>query len=608
MCGIAGIFAYHHAAPPVDVEETVKIREAMRARGPDGAGLWTSQDQRVSLAHRRLSIIDLSDAGAQPMGTPDQSVWVVFNGEIYNYRELRKGLETRGHRFQSRSDTEVLLHLYQEYGDGMMDRLRGMYALAIWDDVRKSLLLSRDPFGIKPLYYTDDGKTLRFASQVKALLAGGAVDTSPQPAGHAGFFLWGYVPEPYTLFQGIRALPAGSTWRQDRRGTPIVRSFSAIPAELKQAYETGKQAGLGREAVRAELGAALVDSINHHLVADVPVGIFLSSGLDSSTITGLACQAQGHGKGQLHSITLGFQELRGGGSDETTYAAEIAARYGTRHQTRWITREDFHRDYHHILEVMDQPTTDGVNMYFVAKAAAAAGMKTALSGLGGDELLGGYPSFHDVPRMVRIFSRAQGFPGLGRLCRNVAAPLMKPFVSPKYAGLLEYGGSYAGAYLLRRGLFMPWELPGVMDPDLARAGWEELQPLVRLEETIPDTPEEFLKVSGLEMVWYMRNQLLRVADWAGMAHSLEIRVPLVDIVLLRKIAPLLASHYRPGKLDMAGTLETPLPEAVLQRAKSGFFVPVRRWLAGTSSQGVSNRDHDWRGWAQAVYKHYTGAP
>ena len=166
----------------------------------------------MALAHRRLSIIDLSEAGAQPMGTPDQSLWVVFNGEIYNYRELRHGLESQGHRFQSQSDTEVLLHLYREYGAGMMARLRGMYAFAIWDNVRKSLLLSRDPFGIKPLYYADDGQTLRFASQVKALLAGGAVDTRPQPAGHAGFFLWGYVPEPYTLFQGIRALPAGSTF------------------------------------------------------------------------------------------------------------------------------------------------------------------------------------------------------------------------------------------------------------------------------------------------------------------------------------------------------------------------------------------------------------
>jgi asparagine synthase (glutamine-hydrolysing) len=603
MCGIAGIFAYHNSAPPVETEEVLKIREAMRSRGPDGSGLWVSQDKRLALAHRRLSIIDLTEAGAQPMGTSDQSVWVVFNGEIYNYRELRHGLENQGYRFQSHSDTEVLLYLYQEYGDGLTERLRGMYAFAIWDTVRQRLLLSRDPFGIKPLYYADDGKTFRFASQVKALLAGGAVNTSPEPAGHAGFFLWGYVPEPYTLFQGVRALPAGSTFCKDIQGNSEVRRFCTIPAELEKAYETGKQAGLGAAAVQDELGKALIDSIKHHLVADVPVGIFLSSGLDSSTITALASQEQGH----LHSITLGFQELRGSDCDETVYASRIAARYGTVHQTQWITREDFQGDYQRILEVMDQPATDGVNMYFVAKVAAAAGMKTALSGLGGDELFGGYPSFHDIPRMVRTLALTAGCPGLGRMFRRVAAPWLKRGISPKYAGLLEYGGSYPGAYLLRRGLFMPWELPEVMDPDMARAGWEELQPLVRLNETIPHTPEDFLKVSALEMVWYMRNQLLRVADWAGMAHAVEIRVPLVDIVLLRKIAPLLAAPPRPGKLDMAGTLKTPLPDEVLQRTKSGFLVPVRRWLASASSPSVGNRDHDWRAWAQTVYQHHTAA-
>ena len=601
MCGIVGIVAYHNAAPPVRVEEILKIREAMQARGPDGAGLWLSQDKRVALAHRRLSIIDLSEAGAQPMATADQSVWVVFNGEIYNYRELRETLETKGYRFQSHSDTEVLLHLYQEYGDGMMDRLRGMYAFAIWDNVRQRLLLSRDPFGIKPLYYADDGKTLRFASQVKALLAGGAVDTAPQPAGHAGFFLWGFVPEPYTLFQGVRALAAGSIIVRDLLGNKAAKSFCSIPREIEKAYARGKDSRINQDAMHNELGHALTDSITHHLVADVPVGLFLSSGLDSSTIAALASREQG----QLHSITLGFKELQGTGQDETSYAAKIAARYGTIHQTRWITREDFQEDYQRILAVMDQPATDGVNMYFVAKVAAAAGMKTALSGLGGDELFGGYPSFHDLPRMARTFSLPGALPGLGRLFRTVTAPWLKHFTSPKYAGLLEYGGSYAGAYLLRRGLFMPWELPEILDPDMARLGWQELQPLVRVEETVPNIPEDFLKVSALEMVWYMRNQLLRVADWAGMAHSLEIRVPLVDIALLRKIAPLLASNQRPGKLDMAGTLENPLPDEVLQRTKSGFFVPVRRWLASDSSQKGANWDHNWRSWAQAVYKHHT---
>ena len=425
-----------------------------------------------------------------------------------------------------------------------------------------------------------------------------------QAAGHAGFFLWGYVPEPYTLFKGVRALPAGSTYLQDLRGNSRVESFCSIPAELGKAYEAGKGSGLDKEAVHDELRLALADSIKHHLVADVPVGVFLSSGLDSATITALAAQ----GQGRLHTITLGFQELRGSAHDETAFAAKIAARYGTMHQTQWITKEDFAGDYQRILEVMDQPATDGVNMYFVAKIAAAAGMKTALSGLGGDELFGGYPSFGDIPRMARTFSRARRFPGWGRMCRKIAAPVLKRFTSPKYAGLLEYGGSLAGAYLLRRGLFMPWELPEVMDPDMARAGWQELQPLVRLEETIPRPSEDFLTVSALEMVWYMRNQLLRVADWAGMAHSLEIRVPLVDIALLRQVAPLLATRHRPTKLDMAGTLNPPLPAEVLNRPKSGFLVPVQRWLAAASGQAGGRGDHDWRRWAQAVYQHHTAAP
>jgi asparagine synthase (glutamine-hydrolysing) len=573
----------------------------MRVRGPDGAGLWVSGDQRVGLGHRRLAIIDLSDAGAQPMGNADGSLQVVFNGEIYNHLELRRQLEGKGHKFRTSSDTEVLLHLYREYGEGMTAWLRGMYAFAIWDTVRKRLLLGRDPFGIKPLYYADDGQSLRFASQVKALLAGGAVDTRPQPAGHAGFFLWGYVPEPYTLFGGVRALPAGSILLQDLQGKKEERSFCTIPAELEKAYVTGSSAPLSQDEVQNELSQALADSIRHHLVADVPVGLFLSSGLDSSTITALASREQG----QLRSVTLGFQELRGSDHDETSYAAQIAGRYGTAHRTQWITREDFHRDYPRILEAMDQPATDGVNMYFVAKVAAAAGMKTALSGLGGDELFGGYPSFRDIPRMVRNLGCVNRCPGLGRLFRTVTAPWLKHFTSPKYVGLLEYGGSYSGAYLLRRGLFMPWELPEVMDPDMARAGWEELQPLARLGETIPDIPEDFLKVSALEMVWYMRNQLLRVADWAGMAHCLEIRVPLVDIVLLRQVAPLLATHLRPAKLDMAGRLTPPLPEEVLKRPKSGFLVPVNRWLASAVSPGGGKGDHNWRLWAQAVYKHHT---
>lgn len=578
------------------------MREAMQSRGPDGAGLWVAADGRLALAHRRLSIIDLSPAGAQPMATADEALRVVFNGEIYNYRELRRDLEGRGYRFRSDSDTEVLLHLYREHGPEMVARLRGMYAFALWDETARRCLLARDPFGIKPLYYADDGRTLRFASQVKALLAGGGVDTGPEPAGHVGFFLWSCLPEPYTLYRGIRSVEAGTLLVLEAGGRPRASRFGSIAEELRQAEAAGEGRRYAPEEVQARLKEAVTDSVRHHLIADVPVGAFLSSGLDSTTITALACQAGG----QLNAITLGFEELRGSPRDETLLAGQVARRYGARHHCLWISREDFQRDLPRILQAMDQPSTDGVNTYFVAKAAAAAGLKAAVSGLGGDELLGGYPSFQDVPRLAGL-SWPSKAPGLGRTFRVISAPLIKYFTSPKYAGLLEYGGTYPGAYLVRRSLFMPWELPEVLDPDLAREGWRELQPLARLEETVRGLRQPHLKVAALEMTWYMRHQLLRDSDWAGMAHSLEIRVPLVDLELLRRVAPLLALPRRPTKVDMARTPEQPLPEEVINRKKSGFYIPVPQWLAEAGDHPELAGQRGLRGWAQLLYRHFTGA-
>jgi asparagine synthase (glutamine-hydrolysing) len=344
------------------------------------------------------------------------------------------------------------------------------------------------------------------------------------------------------------------------------------------------------------LRAALRDSVQHHLIADVPVGIFLSSGLDSTTLLALASEAE---PSSLHTITLGFREYQGTENDETILAELIARRYGAVHQTIWVEKEDFSNDLTRLLQAMDQPSIDGVNTYFVSKVASEAGMKVALSGLGGDELFGGYPSFQDIPRMVNMLSFAKMVPAIGETFRIISAPILKHFTSPKYAGLLEYGSTYSGAYLLRRGLFMPWELTDIMDADAVKEGWKELQPLVRLEETIQGLTNQHLIVSALEVAWYMRNQLLRDADWAGMAHSLEIRVPLVDIELLRNIAPLLAMKHMPTKTVMAQSLNKQLPGKVLQRRKTGFSVPVRDWLIQKQTSGAAERGL--RGWARRVY-------
>jgi asparagine synthase (glutamine-hydrolysing) len=590
MCGLAAIFAFASDAEPVAEAELVAMRQAMTRRGPDGAGLWLSDDGRVGLAHRRLSIIDLSPAAAQPMaftapGEAEPRARITYNGEIYNFRALRMELEDQGHVFKTQSDTEVLLHLYHRYGAEMVHRLRGMFALALWDEARQGLLLARDPLGIKPLYYADGGGTLRVASQVKALLAGGGVDSAPSPAGNVGFFLWGSIPEPHTLYRHIHAVEAGSTLWVDGAGVKHLSRFHDIPSVLASGRASCDGDG--------DLGEALAASVRHHLVADVPVGVFLSAGLDSATIAAHASDVQGAG---LDTLTLGFEEYRGRAEDEVPLAEEVAAAYGTRHRTEYVAGRDFRHHLDDLLAAMDQPTIDGVNVYFVARAAARAGLKVALSGLGGDELFAGYDTFRQVPALVGRLGRVPGLSLLGRGLRVVAAPVVAHLASPKAAGLLELGTTYGGAYLLRRGLFMPWELPGVLDGDMAREGWRELEPLVRLEGCVAGLERPRDKVMALEMSFYMRNQLLRDADWAGMAHSLEIRLPLVDAPLLAQVA---AMKRGPVKSDMARTPAKALPRAVLDRRKTGFGVPLRQWLAGGTAGGGGERGL--RGWARRVH-------
>ena len=594
MCGINGIFAHGAGAAPADLAELRRARDRMAARGPDGAGEWVSADGRVAFGHRRLSIIDLRSVADQPMHDETGALTVVFNGEIYGYRQLRAELAADGAVFRTESDTEVLLHLWRRRGPAMLERLRGMYAFALWDAGAQSLFLARDPYGIKPLYVAEGAGTLRFASQVKALLAGGGVDASADPAGHAGFFLWGSVPEPWTLHRGIRALPAGSSLLMRRDGRAERRRHFDLAATLRDAGPAPAAPGARAEMLRA----ALADSVSDHLIADVPVGVFLSAGLDSTTIAALAAET---GTARLRTLTLGFEEFRGGPNDETALAGEVAALYATAHETRWIRGDEFAAARAALLDAMDQPSVDGVNTFFVARAARQAGLKVALSGLGGDELFASYPSFRQVPLLARRLGPLRPLAPLGGVLRALAAPLVAAVTSPKYAGLLEYGTSVPGAYLLRRSLFMPWELAGILPPEMARDGLAELDTLARLGATLGDVADPRLQVSLLESAWYMRNQLLRDADWAGMAHSLEIRTPLVDIELLRRVAPLLAAGAAaPDKRAMADAPRRKLPGAVLARPKTGFVVPVRDWIAAPGGE------RGLRSWARQVHAAFGG--
>jgi asparagine synthase (glutamine-hydrolysing) len=607
MCGIAGIHAYLDVAPPVDRAELKRINDRMAARGPDGNGLWLSDDGRTGLAHQRLAIIDLSEAGAQPMHSACGRYTITFNGEIYNYRELREELAQRGYAFRSGSDTEVLLQLYDDCGADMVKKLRGMFAFGLWDAEKRTLLLARDALGIKPLYWADDGWTVRFASQAKALLAGGRVGRDPDPAGIVGFHLFGSVPEPFTVWREVHTLPAGTTLTIDASGPQSPKRYY----DVAEALAERARASHGNGDARRLLSDAVRDSVRHHLVADVPVAVFLSAGLDSGALLGTMATL---GAQSVSAVTLAFAEFKGLAVDEAPLAAEVARCYGARHIVRTVDRAEFERDLPAILDAMDLPTIDGINTWFVAKAAHEAGIKVALSGLGADECFGGYPSFTDVPRSVHWLRPLSFVPGLGPLVRRGLSAAIDAGLGlhPKAAGLLQYGGDWAGAYLLRRSVYMPWELDGLIDPALVADGLRRLAPLSHIAAALRGARPlgDFDRVAALETALYMRNQLLRDADWAGMSHGVEIRVPYVDPFFLAALPSGDVLARVNAKDAVADVPAPPLPAAVRERRKTGFVTPVGRWLReatgtpgeGTPPEGAMDFSAASRSWARRVWQ------
>jgi asparagine synthase (glutamine-hydrolysing) len=584
MCGINGILRLDPAAPPIDRDEALRTREHQARRGPDGAGLWESTDGRIALGHNRLAILDLSPAGAQPMSFANGRYHISWNGELYNFRALRSELAAQGVRFRTEGDTEVVLALYARDGAGMLSRLRGMYAFALWDDVAKTLLLARDPFGIKPLYYSTAGGLLRFASQVKALVAGGGVSDQVNLAALAGFLIWGSVPEPLTIRQAVRSLPAGHYLLvEDGALRPPVRHYLPQPAPRE-----------AESVASMSLAEALADSVAAHLVSDVPVAVFLSAGLDSSLVAALARR---HHPG-ITTLTVRFPSLQGTHADEGPLAARVAATLGTDHSELSLPAEELRSLWPAAVAAMDQPSIDGFNTFVIARAAHTAGFKVVLSGLGGDELLGGYPSFRDVPRVLRAARLGRALPGLGSLWPTLTSGIG----SPKTAGLLRYGATLPGAYLLRRGLFLPEELPGLLGVEAAAAALRDHDPLADAAAALAEpTPvaaadlaaDPWLAVHQLETTRYLRHQLLRDSDWAAMAHSVELRVPLVDPVLRehaarRGFAP--ARHG--GKAAAVREAAPELPAELLARKRTGFYVPVAEAIipgASTLSLGGRSR-------------------
>lgn len=570
MCGIAGIFNYH-SDKKVSHDTLAAMNQHMQSRGPDGAGIWLNNNKSVGLAHRRLSIIDLSQMANQPLH--DETLSIVFNGEIYNYKILRDQLIQKNHQFKTHSDTEVLLKLYREYGVDMLTQLRGMFAFAIWDEKNQTLFCARDPFGIKPFYFSDDGYTFQFASQVKTLLP--YVKPTLCNAAQVGFYLLGSVPEPHTLYENIHALPAGSYCLIQKNKKRVQKEYYSIRAAFINA-ENNINTNV------TSLTESLYDSVKYHLVSDVDVGVFLSAGIDSSTLVNIASEIASPPK----TMTLGFSEYKGTDKDEVPLAELIAQHFKTHHQTQWLSEEIATAQKEKIFSHMDQPSIDGINTYFVSMLASQLGMKVALSGLGADELFAGYAHFSLIPKAMRV---AKPFSWFGKPFRYC----MKGRVHPKKASLLEYGFDVPHAYILARGLFLPWELENVLDREVIKNGMIELNLFERLKQDCAGIQSVRFQISALELQWYMRNQLLRDSDWASMAHSLEIRVPFVDVRFFENIIQLIARNLL-NKNDLAMAPNRKLPDAILHRKKTGFNIPVTTWFGKTN---------DMKGFAKVILGH-----
>jgi asparagine synthase (glutamine-hydrolysing) len=542
---------------------------------------------------RRLSIIDLP-GGHQPAWNEAKDVAVIFNGEIYNYRELRQRLVLLGHRFLTRSDTEVLVHAWEEWGEDCLTELRGMFAFALLD-LRKHyatsplLFLARDPLGIKPLYYTQTPDGFAFASEVRALLAGGAAGKRISKDALTSYLLFGSVSEPVTMLEGVFSLPPGHRmllYVPERRRTPRARPWWD-PQRSPATRDPRKPQDFSTAAQR--LRPLLQDAVRAHLIADVPVGLFLSSGLDSSAIAALAASVQP----DILSFTLAFP---GTPYDEAPLARRVAERCGTRHREIPLDGEAVLSRLEEALAALDEPTMDGINTYFVSWAAREVGLKVALSGLGGDELFAGYRTFADTPRLDRLVRLSWFAPAP---LRRAVAPLLRDLFARQSGSDAARKATDAWLrpdalphpYFFARALFPVSDLPRLTEPrfrpSTVSADGVTLEPtwlgwLERAADTARKL-EPIGAVSWLEMRSYMASTLLRDTDSVSMAQSLEVRVPLLDTPLVEFIGSLPdAARLRPGmhKALLVEALSDSMPAEILTLRKRTFTLPWEEWLRG----------------------------
>lgn len=554
MCRIAGILNHHLPMP--FMEETVqKMCEVQRHGGPDDEGIWKDDAGGIVLGHRRLSLLDLSSAGHQPMIWKDRYV-ISFNGEIYNFQTIRTELENFGHRFRTKSDTEVILAAFEQWGTQSFVKLEGMFAFALWDKVEQQLFLVRDPSGIKPLYYYHNDAGIQFASETRAFRFINATNEL-NPNWPVFMLAYGHLPEPVTTLNNVKPLPKGFFIQYDVQRKRInlqCFSFYSFSKEVTDAT-----------VAEEHIAWLLRNSVKKHLISDAPIGVFLSGGIDSGILFLLAAEEKKQG---LNSLSLYFNE---GAYSEKKYQDILLDKVNCdRHQ--YLLKEDaFLEALPGILEQMDQPSCDGINTWFISKYAKERGLKAVLSGIGADELLGGYPSF----KRVGLASLLQKGPDLALRSGSVWKGRKLSRMS-----YLQLEG-ITGLYLFLRGQFAPGDIARQLN-----ASEKEIWHILESNPVLPSVEglDSGNQASWMETNLYMQNQLLRDADVMSMAHGIEIRVPFLDANLQRycnRISSRTKYHHRLPKSLLIGAFKKELPEPVWNRPKMGFSFPFREWFAGS---------------------------
>jgi asparagine synthase (glutamine-hydrolysing) len=584
MCGICGVIGIERTEQAEAI--TRQMMEALWHRGPDEDGLLVVPS--AALGMRRLSIIDLP-GGHQPVFNEAGNVAVVFNGEIYNFRQLRGTLEGRGHAFRTHSDTEVIVHAYEEWGEKCLGELRGMFAFAVWDarasGASGQIFLARDRLGIKPLYYSYANGAFLFASEVRALIASGCIAPRVAADSLEAYLLFGSVAEPSTIVEGVFSLPPGHS---------VTLQAEAPPAALRpKRYWDFSDAALQTDGPRPknfmdaakQLRPLLEETVRDHLIADVPLGVFLSSGLDSTALVALASRSQS----DLHTFTVVFPEQL---FSEAKISRQTAKHFKTNHREMLLTPDQVLARLEEAVSALDQPTMDGLNTYFVSWAAHQAGLKVALSGLGGDEIFGGYSTFTTTPRAAFAAGLGRWVPGpLRRLTARAAVKIAAGDAVRKAAAAWCSPEDFPHAYYFTRLLFTPSRVHRLLAPyfesveQRGKGNEPEPQWRQRMQETARQARrlDSFNSVSCFELQSYMVNTLLRDTDAVSMANSLEVRVPFLDHRLVEFVARLPKGvKYRAGvpKALLVEALSDVLPDEVVGQSKRTFTLPWDLWLRG----------------------------